>query len=172
MFNKQKFIAFYANQSVTQDASNCYDAIQAALTKFGIYSDLVMAGAMATVRVETARTFKPIREFADGSAYEGRHDLGNDVAGDGPKFKGRGYIQLTGRYNYETYLHKLGVDLIGNPDLALNVQTAAEIFARYFKDRGCDVACNAQNWTRVRLLVNGGTNGLQLFLSVIAQYLA
>lgn len=169
MFNQQKFLSFYGN---VPSAGVCFDAIFAALTKLGIYSDLVMAGAMATVRVETARTFLPIREYADGSAYEGRHDLGNDVQGDGPKFKGRGYIQLTGRYNYETYLHKLKVDLIGNPDLALDPTIAAEIFAQYFKDRGCDIACNAQNWTKVRQLVNGGTNGLQTFLAVIAQYLA
>lgn len=169
MFNKQKFLSFYGD---VPSAGDCYDTIQSALTKLGIYSDLVMAGAMATVRVETARTFKPIREYADGSVYEGRHDLGNDVAGDGPKFKGRGYIQLTGRYNYETYLHKLKIDLTGNPDLALDPTIAALIFAQYFKDRGCDVACNAQNWTRVRYLVNGGTNGLQLFQNVVAQYLS
>ena len=111
-----------------------------------------------------------------------RHDLGNDVAGDGPKFKGRGFIQITGRFNYETYLHKLAVDLIGNPDLALQPTIAAEIVAQYFKDRGCDKFCNTQNWTEVRVLVNGGngidvlnggtTHGLTLFKNVIGQYLA
>ena len=175
-------MSFYSGQPITQDAINCYVAIQAALTSLGIYTDLVMAGAMATVRVETGRIFKPIAEFDSGAQYEGRHDLGNDVAGDGPKFKGRGYIQLTGRYNYETYLHKLGIDLIGNPDLALDQTTSAKIFAQYFKDRGCDIQCNAQNWAKVRQLVNGGngidtlnggtTNGLNLFKSIVATYLA
>lgn len=165
-------MSFYNGTPEGPSASACYDAIQAALMTLGIYTDLTMAGAMATVRVETAKTFAPIEEYDSGQQYEGRHDLGNDVPGDGVKFKGRGYIQLTGRFNYETYLHKLGVDLIGNPALALDPATSAKIFAQYFKDRGCNVACNNLQWTKCRQLVNGGTNGLDVFLSVINQYLA
>lgn len=171
MFNKIKFIGFYKGTTIESDASQCYDLIQTALMKQGIYTDLTMCGAMATIRVETAKTFKPIEEFSSGQQYEGRKDLGNDVPGDGIKFKGRGYIQLTGRFNYETYTHKLGVDLVCNPSLAMDAQTSADIFVRYFKDRGCNVACNNQNWVKVRKLVNGGTNGLDVFLSVINQYL-
>ncbi|CAL5981635.1 SCP-like_extracellular protein [Hexamita inflata] len=47
-------------------------------------------------------------EIADGQAYEGRQDLGNIYPGDGPKFKGAGYIQLTGRYNYQAFANSLG----------------------------------------------------------------
>jgi predicted chitinase len=44
-----------------------------------------------------------MQELASGQAYEGRTDLGNVQKGDGPKFKGAGYIQLTGRYNYQKF---------------------------------------------------------------------
>ena len=43
------------------------------------------------------------QELASGEAYEWRTDLGNCSAGDGPRFKGAGYIQLTGRYNYQKF---------------------------------------------------------------------
>lgn len=46
-----------------------------------------------------------LEEIADGSAYEGRRDLGNTQPGDGPRFKGAGAMQLTGRYNYTRFGH-------------------------------------------------------------------
>lgn len=57
------------------------------------------------------------QELASGSAYEGRSDLGNNVKGDGVKFKGRGLIQTTGRENYQHFKNKYGVDVINNPSL-------------------------------------------------------
>jgi len=56
-------------------------------------------------------------ELANGSAYEGRKDLGNIQAGDGAKFKGRGLIQTTGRKNYQDFKDKFGVDVVSNPSL-------------------------------------------------------
>jgi uncharacterized protein YjdB/predicted chitinase len=47
-------------------------------------------------------------EYADGSAYEGRTDLGNTQPGDGPKFKGGGYIQITGRSVYQAFANAVG----------------------------------------------------------------
>jgi len=49
-----------------------------------------------------------LEELADGRAYEGRRDLGNTQPGDGPRFKGAGAIQLTGRYNYEKFSKSVG----------------------------------------------------------------
>ena len=47
-------------------------------------------------------------ELSDGWAYEGRSDLGNTQSGDGPRFKGAGVLQLTGRYNYSRLHQALG----------------------------------------------------------------
>ena len=62
--------------------------------------------------------FKTMEEYASGADYEGRSDLGNNQPGDGRRFKGRGYIQLTGRANYRTVGRAIGVDLENNPKKA------------------------------------------------------
>ncbi|WP_258045773.1 glycoside hydrolase family 19 protein [Mycobacterium kansasii] len=54
----------------------------------------------------------------DPSPYEGRADLGHTQAGDGPRYKGRGAIQVTGRYNYTKMSKDLGVDFVDHPELA------------------------------------------------------
>lgn len=59
--------------------------------------------------------------------YEGRKDLGNTQPGDGKKFAGRGYVQITGRTNYQKASGLVGKDLVANPDLALDPEIAAKI---------------------------------------------
>jgi predicted chitinase len=56
-------------------------------------------------------------EIESGAQYEGRQDLGNTQPGDGVKFKGRGYVQVTGRKNYDRWSKFLGIDAIANPAL-------------------------------------------------------
>lgn len=170
MFDKTKFMSFYNGTPYQVTASRCFDLVYNALTSLGIYSDLVMIGSMATIRTEVGKMFLPVIENDSGAQYNGRMDLGNTQTGDGPLFKGRGFIQLTGRSNYTAYANKLTLDLVNHPDIALAPYEAAQILAQYFKDKGCDIACNSQDWTKVRQLVNGGTNGLDVFLSVVNQY--
>jgi hypothetical protein len=59
--------------------------------------------------------------------YEGRKDLGNTVPGDGKRFMGRGYVQITGRANMIKASNLTGKDLVGNPDLALMPEIASKI---------------------------------------------
>jgi putative chitinase len=59
--------------------------------------------------------------------YEGRSDLGNTTPGDGKRFAGRGYVQITGRANYAKASKIVGKDLVANPDLALDPAIAAKI---------------------------------------------
>jgi predicted chitinase len=70
-----------------------------------------------------------------GAAFQHIHRLGNIEPGDGYAFRGRGFLQLTGRANYDRYGGMLGRDLIGNPDLANEPAVAAELAAAYIKDR-------------------------------------
>lgn len=81
---------------------------------------------LATAHWETD-SFRAMTEYASGSAYEGRADLGNVKNGDGPKFKGRGYPMLTGRRNYALMSTFTRLDLINSPALAAAPKISAPI---------------------------------------------
>jgi len=85
-------------------------------------------------------------------------------------FYGSGIVQTTWEENYRALGEALGLDLISNPDLLLEPGNAARALAFFFKAHqgGAIVArANAQDWPGVRRGVNGGTNGLPLFLQCV-----
>lgn len=93
------------------------------------------AYGLATVYVETDKTFQPIVERGAVSYFD-KYDtgklaqqLGNtpEKDGDGYKYRGRGYVQITGDRNYKLFGKLLDVDLLGNPDLALDKEVAVKI---------------------------------------------
>ena len=91
-----------------------------------------------------------------GNAYDGRKaTLGNYVVGDGPKFIGRGIIQITGRYNYNRYGTKLNLPLLDKPELAEDPVVATRIAAEYWNDRNLHSQADAWNLTKITQSVNG-----------------
>ncbi len=131
-----------------------------AMDKAGITHATERAMFLAQMNHETGG-FKYDEEIASGAAYEGRKDLGNTQAGDGTRYKGRGFIQITGRANYQKYGDKLGVDLVGNPDMAKNPQVAADVSVAYWMDRVDRKAAQQGDIVAVTKDINGGRNGLQ-----------
>ena len=130
--------------------------------------------ALATIRAET-ESFEPISEGKSKfntspggqpfDLYDNRKDLGNRGPGDGAKFCGRGYIQLTGRANYQKYGQSLSKDLINNPGLANEPTTAGQLLATFLKDKERQIkeALIDHDLRRARKLVNGGSHGLDRF---------
>jgi len=89
--------------------------------------------------------------------YGGR--MGNDEPGDGFKYRGRGYIQLTGKSGYREAGKALGLDLVNNPELAADPENASKIAVWYWNKRVHHVA--PESVTRATRIINGGINGLE-----------
>jgi putative chitinase len=95
--------------------------------------------------------------------YGGRMGNGPESTGDGYKFRGRGYIQLTGRDNYTRFAKFIGEDTVNNPDLVATKYPLAS--AAFFFDSNklwaiCDKGADTATVTAVTKRVNGGTIGL------------
>lgn len=114
-------------------AKQHWPAIVAEANKQGVTNKAQLAYILATT-VHESGAGKYMKEIASGSAYEGRRDLGNTQSGDGVRYKGRGYVQITGRSNYSNWSKRLGIDLVGNPQLAERPEIAAKILVGGMKD--------------------------------------
>ncbi len=140
--------------------------LRKALAQEGLGDPQTTIAALATIATEVP-DFAPIDEYGGESyyrrMYEGRADLGNTRPGDGVRFHGRGFIQLTGRANYRGYGRRLGVPLERQPDLALDPAVAARILAAYMRDHNVAVLARRGDWQGVRRAVNGGLNGWDRF---------
>lgn len=88
--------------------------------------------------------------------YGGR--MGNNEPGDGYKFHGRGYMQLTGKDNYRAAGEALGLDLVKHPELAAKPENAAKIATWYWNSRVPESA--REDVTKATHAINGGENGL------------
>jgi len=114
-----------------------------------------------------------MEEIASGAAYEGRSDLGNTQPGDGKRYKGRGYIQITGRANYRTYGPKAGVpDAEQNPKKLAEPKNAAKVALAYWLarvNRGA-AAKGMAGMNTVTKNINGGLNGLKDRISKYKKY--
>lgn len=131
---------------------------EAAMTEFAITTQPRAAAFLAQVLHESAR-LRYFEEIADGSAYEGRRDLGNTHPGDGRRFKGRGPIQLTGRANYAWASKQLGIDLIANPMRAAEHKIGWRIAGLYWRSRGLNGLADHHQFDAITRRINGGTNG-------------
>ena len=126
---------------------------------------------LSTTLHETARTMEPIHERG-GHAYFDKYEpntrigkrLGNTRRGDGFLFRGRGYVQITGRANYLRASQELGVDLVAHPDRALEPEIAARILVKgctegWFTGKSLD---DYDSYTDMRRVVNGTDRAAQI----------
>lgn len=85
--------------------------------------------------------------------------LGNTTPGDGWRYRGRGPIQITGRYNYKVYGELLKIDLVSNPDLASTPQIAFSIAGLYWDRNKLNQLADKDDLRSITLKINGGLIG-------------
>lgn len=117
-----------------------------------------LAYIFATCYHECAATWHPIREYGKGKG----HPYGIPDSITGQTYYGRGWVQLTWKYNYEKASNKLGIDFVNNPDLVMEINNATKIcftgmregwftgkkLSNYFTD-------NITDWVNARKIING-----------------
>lgn len=133
--------------------------LSAAMAEYAINSPRRQSCFLAQVGKESG-SLAFVKEIADGSAYEGRRDLGNLQPGDGVKFKGRGLIQLTGRTNYTICGLALGLDLLANPELLESPAHACRSAAWFWSWKGLNTLADQDKFGTITRTIDGGYNGL------------
>jgi hypothetical protein len=140
------------------------------------WSKAYIAYALATAFHETAGTMQPIKEYGGVSYYTKMYDVtgqnpararqyGNTAPGDGAKYCGRGYVQLTWKVNYAKAEKELGVPLVNNPDLAMQPKVASSILVKgmeqgWFTGKSLstyltDAPGTLEAFTKCRKIING-----------------
>ncbi len=164
-------------------------AFLATFVKYGINTHLRIAHFLAQINYETLGftklventnyTAQRLREVfpnyftvAQASQYAGnpvaianrvyanRLGNGNEQSGDGYKYRGRGFIHLTGKYNYQAYMNYSGVDIVSNPDLAARIDVALDIAGWFWMANKINAIADNDDVVGVTRKVNGGSNGL------------
>ncbi len=140
--------------------------LNAIMPQYGITSPLRQAAFLAQIAHESGE-LKFWEEIWGPTAAQKRYEppsdlatrLGNTQPGDGKRYKGRGPIQITGRFNYGKYGQLLGLDLVGNPDLASTTQVGFETACQFWQVNGLNELADIPDFTAITKKINGGLNG-------------
>ena len=125
------------------------------LSKYGITKEQLQ-------QIESTQGKDALYEYMYGDQYRSSK-LGNVNPGDAQKYKGRGMIQLTGRWNYEKVSKDLGIDLVNNPELlSTDPEVNAKVTAWYLKNnKKAKEALQTGDVQKLSVAINGGLNGIE-----------
>jgi putative chitinase len=151
-----------ALQATPLRVARYYAPLARHMRNYNIDTPLRRAHFLAQIAHESGQ-LRYTEETASGEAYEGRADLGNDQAGDGRRFKGRGLIQLTGRSNYTAFGQDIGRNFttdVGARLLASDADLACQVSCWFWNRAALNALADADDITRITRRINGGLNGL------------
>ena len=141
-----------------------------ALAALQILDPAVEVAAIASIG-SAGYLFAPEKEQGTASyfrrVYEFDRTLGNSEPGDGARYCGRGFIPLVGRAEYARFGKLVGVDLVAEPELALDPAVAARLLAYAFMLKGVPKATAEDDWVKVRQLIHGDLSGWKRFRGIL-----
>lgn len=128
--------------------------------EFGVTTPLRVAHFLAQVLHESGE-LRYTEEIASGKAYEWRSDLGNVYKGDGVRFKGRGFLQITGRANYQAYARSKWCvgDLMSHPEWLAKSPGNTKSALWFWWKNGLNALADKDDVKAVTRRINGGLNG-------------
>ena len=138
-----------------------------AMQTYGVNTMLRTAAFIAQLAHESAE-FRFMEELWGPIPAQVRYEppsdlarrLGNTQPGDGKRFKGRGPIQITGRFNYRKYGDLLGIDLVAHPEMAAQPDVAFSTAGLFWNSNGLNALADDAQFVTLTKCINGGTNGL------------
>lgn len=157
----RKVVGKSASQKIIDNVINSMNTFAA---EFGLDRPERAVHFLAQIAHESAH-FRTTTEYASGSNYEGRNDLGNVYPGDGRKFRGRGLIQLTGRTNTKKFTQWMRQrdpscpDFEANPELVAEFPWAFLASVYYWESRNLNRYADTNNIETITRRINGGLNG-------------
>lgn len=137
------------------------DSLNQTFEKYKINTPLRVCHFLAQVLHESG-CFRFSEETASGAAYDTRTDLGNtpQIDGDGEKYKGRGFIQITGTYNYRDVSTALGYNFLANPEMLEKYPYNMLSAGWYWDKKNLNRFADFDDIKTITRRVNGGLNGL------------
>jgi putative chitinase len=109
--------------------------------------------------VESAKPFANNSEKLANKVYSNRMGNGPPESGDGYRYRGRGYIQITGKDGYRQTGLRAGIDLVSNPERAIATEDALRVACAFWKWKDLNPLCDARNFEEVTRRINGGLIG-------------
>lgn len=112
---------------------------------------------------ELAKHYQRKPQMIANKVYANRMGNGGESSGDGWKYRGRGFIQLTGKSNYIKYSKLVFRDdrLVTNPDLATDLKTACLIACEFWKENSLNTLADKDDVHSITKKINGGLNGIE-----------
>lgn len=119
---------------------------------------------------ETAQKYARKPEKIANKVYANRMDNGDEKSGDGWRYRGRGFIQITGKYNYTQLSNDTGVDYVSDPDKLLNEADSMVAALWYWNKHDLNDYADQDDILTITKRINGGTNGLQHRKQLLEKY--